>query len=80
MRKLATIRTITDIQPIEGKDRIVLAFVDGWSVIVKKDEYSIGDKTIFCEIDSVLPHKEEFEFLAKNNYLFPIIFITTREL
>lgn len=68
MRSLASIRTITDIQPIDGKDRIVLAFIDGWSVIVKKDEYKIGDKTVFCEIDSVLPSKPEFEFLSKNNY------------
>lgn len=68
MRKLASIRTITDIQPIPNKDRIVLAIVDGWSVIVKKDEYNIGDKTIFVEPDSVLPEKPEFEFLRKNNF------------
>ncbi len=68
MRKLASIRKVSDIKPIDGKDRIVLAFVDGWSVIVKKDEFKIGDKVIFCEIDSVLPPKDEFEFLKKNNY------------
>lgn len=68
MRKLASIRTIADIQPIPNKDRIVLAIVDGWSVIVKKDEYQAGDKTIFVEPDSVLPEKPEFEFLRKNNF------------
>ncbi|MBR4023526.1 MAG: hypothetical protein IKI94_13215 [Ruminococcus sp.] len=68
MRKLASIKAISDIIPIEGKDRIVLAMVDGWSVIVKKDEFKIGDKCVYVEIDSVLPAKPEFEFLSKNNY------------
>lgn len=68
MRKLASIQTISDLNPIEGKDRIVLATVLGWHVIVKKDEFAIGDKCVYCEIDSVLPEKEEFEFLRKNNF------------
>lgn len=68
MRKLASIKAISDIIPIEGKDRIVLAMVDGWSVIVKKDEFKIGDKCVYVEIDSVLPERPEFEFLRKNNF------------
>lgn len=68
MRKLASIKTISDLMPIEGKDRIVLAMIDGWSVIVKKDEFKIGDKCVYIEIDSVLPEKEDFEFLRKNNF------------
>jgi hypothetical protein len=68
MRKLASIKTISDIQPIEGKDRIELAIVEGWQIIVKKGEYQIGDKTIFVEIDSVLPDKSEFDFLRKNKF------------
>ena len=68
MRKLASIKKILDILPIEGKDRIVLAIIDGWQVIVRKDEYEIGDKTIFVEIDSVLPEKPEFEFLRSKKF------------
>ena len=67
MRKLASIQMISDIIPIEGKDRIVLATVEGWHVIVTKD-FSIGDKVVFCEIDSVLPEKPEFEFLRPKNF------------
>lgn len=67
-RKLATIRTVGKILPIEGKDRIVLAHIDGWQVIVKKDEFKEGDLAVYCEIDSVLPDKPEFEFLRKNNF------------
>lgn len=68
MRKLASIKTISEILPIEGKDRIVLAIIDGWSVIVQKDQYEAGGKCIYVEIDSVLPEKPEFEFLRKNNF------------
>ena len=68
MRHLASIKIVNDILPIEGKDRIVLAIIDGWSVIVKKDEFQIGDKCIYVEIDSVLPEREEFEFLRSKNF------------
>lgn len=68
MRKLASIKIISDILPIEGKDRIGLAIIDGWSVIVQKDQYEAGGKCIYVEIDSILPEKPEFEFLRKNNF------------
>lgn len=68
MRKLASIRIVKDLQPIKDKDRIELAFIDGWQVIVKKGEYKINEEIVFCEIDSVLPKKPEFDFLAKCNY------------
>lgn len=68
MRKLASIKQISNLIPIEGKDRIELAIVDGWSVIVKKNEFSVGSKCVYCEIDSVLPDKPEFEFLRSNGF------------
>lgn len=67
-RKLASIKTIGSIMPIEGRDRIVLAMVDGWSVIIKKDEFQTGDKCVYVEIDSVMPETEQFEFLRKNKF------------
>lgn len=67
-RSLAHIEKIEWLTPIEGKDRIVLAGVLGWTVIVKKDEFAVGDKVVFCEIDSVFPEKPEFEFLRKNKF------------
>jgi RNA ligase (TIGR02306 family) len=68
-RKLATIRRIKDIVPIEGADAIELALVDGWQVVVAKNVgHKVGDKVVYCEIDSFLPIKEEFEFLRKSSY------------
>lgn len=68
MRKLASIKSISSIYPIDGKDRIVLAMVDGWSVIVRKGVFEVGDLCVYIEIDSVLPEKPEFEFLRSKNF------------
>jgi RNA ligase (TIGR02306 family) len=68
-RKLATIRKIDEIKQIEGADNIELAIVDGWSVVVAKDQnYFVGELVVYCEIDSFLPIREEFEFLRKSSY------------
>lgn len=68
MRKLASIQKIAALEPIEGKDRIELATVLGWKVVVKKSEFAVGDSCVFCEIDSVLPEKPEFEFLRPKKF------------
>lgn len=69
MRKLATIRRIDNIEPIEGADRIELVTVGGWKVVVAKDVgHKIGNLVVYCEIDSFLPIKPEFEFLRKSSY------------
>lgn len=67
-RKLAHIEKIDWIRPIEGKDRIALAGVLGWTVIIQKADYNEGDKCIFCEIDSVFPEKPEYEFLRSKKF------------
>ena len=65
-RKLATIQTVKEIQAIEGADFIGLAsFVSvGWTAVVKKDSFRVGDKCVFFEIDSIVPDLEQFDFLA----------------
>lgn len=54
-RKLASIRTIDALEPIEGADNILRARVMGWDIVVKKGEFALGDRCVFFEIDSVLP-------------------------
>lgn len=68
MRHLASIQKIEWIRPIEGKDRIVLAGVLGWQVIVQKDQFNVGDLCVYVEIDSQLPEKPEFEFLRPKKF------------
>lgn len=67
-RVLARIAVIDDLNSIEGADAIEVASIDGWKVVVKKNEFQIGDKCVYCEIDSILPEKEEFEFLRRVNF------------
>jgi RNA ligase (TIGR02306 family) len=64
MRKLATIRKIDALTPIVGADAIECATVGGWKVVVKKGEYSVGDRAVYCEIDSWIP-TELAPFLSK---------------
>lgn len=66
MRKLATIQRIKEICPIPNADQIEQATVLGWHLIVKKGEFQAGDLCVYCEIDSVLPIRPEFEFLRKS--------------
>lgn len=69
MRKLASIQQIEKLTPIPGADNIELANVLGWHVVVKKDQFKIGDKCIYVEIDSILPYDNpNFEFLAQKNF------------
>jgi RNA ligase (TIGR02306 family) len=68
-RKLSSVRKITNLTPIEGADKIELATIDAWKVVVAKDvNHKVDDMVIYCEIDSFLPVKEEFEFLRKSSY------------
>jgi len=68
MRKLASIRKVKMIEPIKGADRIEVVTVDGWKVVANKGAHQVGDLVIYCEIDSFLPVREEFEFLRRTSF------------
>lgn len=63
MRNLASIQRILALDPIEGADAIERATVLGWQLVVKKGEFHVGDLIVYCEIDSLMPARPEFEFL-----------------
>ncbi|MFA5715323.1 MAG: RNA ligase family protein [Candidatus Paceibacterota bacterium] len=68
-RKLASIQRIVSLSPIEGADKIEKAVVLGWELVVaKKDNFKVGDKVCYCEVDSILPDKPEFEFLRDRKF------------
>lgn len=69
MRKLATVRRISEIRPIPNADLIELAVVDGWQCVVKKGEFSVGELVVYCEVDTVLPVHPDYEFLRKSSYV-----------
>lgn len=67
-RELAYVVTIDEIRPIPGRDRVECAVVNGWTVMVRKGIFKPGDPAIYFEIDSKVPEKEPFEFLAAKHY------------
>lgn len=66
MRKLASIQTVNAVEPIPGADAIEKVRVLGWWVVCKKGDFRPGDAVVYCEIDSLLPERPEFEFLRKS--------------
>ncbi len=68
MRKLASIQTVNTVEPIPNADAIERMRILGWWVVVKKGEFRPGDKVVYCEIDSLLPERPEFEFLRASSF------------
>ncbi len=68
MRKLASIQRIWKIEPIEGADKIELAYVLGWQCVVNKGQFNPMDLAVYFEIDSFLPIIPEFDFLRSSSY------------
>lgn len=73
MRKLASIQTVTLTEPIPQADAIERMKILGWWVVGKKGEYRPGDKVVYCEIDSLLPERPEFEFLRPSSFKSAIL-------
>ena len=73
MRKLVTLKTIDDITPIEGADRIETAHIGGWTIVVGKGDYYVGQKVFYFEPDAMLPlERNYFSFLRPRG-------VTTRD-
>ena len=68
MRALATIQIIKSLSPIPNADAIEKAEILGWDVVVKKNDFKVGDRVCFCEIDSILPDLPVFEFLRSKKF------------
>ena len=71
-RKLATIRKIDEITPIDGAEKIECATVWGWKVVVGKNQFKKDQLIIMCEIDSWIPSTIA-PFLTKDGH-FPKVF------
>lgn len=68
-KKLAYGVKIKGIREIPGADRIELATVMDYTVVVKKGEYKPGDMGIYVEVDSLLPDGLDSELSIKYNLL-----------
>ena len=66
-RKLASIQRIDALDPIPNADKIEVASILGYKAVVKKGEFNVGDKVVYCECDSILPFMPWSEFLRDKN-------------
>ena len=67
VRMLAHAERISELRPIPDADRIEVARVLGWDVVVKKGEFKVGDLCAYFEIDSILPFAPWSEFLRNKD-------------
>lgn len=66
--KLASIEEIAAIRPHPNADSLELATILGWQSVVRKGEFSAGDKIVFVVIDTILPSDAPWcEFLRKGD-------------
>lgn len=63
--KLASIELIADIQPHPNADKLDLAKVLGYTCIVEKGKYKVGDAVVLIQPDTVLPDKPWAEVFKK---------------
>ena len=66
-KPLAYIVKIKEIREIPGADRIELATVMDYTVVVKKNEYKPDDLAMYVEVDSLLPDGLSDELRNKYN-------------
>lgn len=68
-RELAYVTRIEEIRPIPNYDRVEHARIGaGWWVIVKKDEFKVGDLCVYFEVDSKVPETDPFMFLESKHF------------
>jgi len=67
-RKLATIQKIDSVIKHPNADTLDIVTIKGWKVVTKLGDFQPGDFCIYCEIDSLMPERKEFEFLAPRKY------------
>ena len=71
MNKLATVEKIHSIQPHpnEEVEKLEVAKILEWPVVIPKDKYKNGDLVIFIRIDSICPKENPyFAFLERQKY------------
>ena len=56
-RKMASIRKVMEIKPIDGADKICAYRVDGWWVVDSINKYQVNDLVVYLEVDSWVPNE-----------------------
>ena len=70
MEKLATIEIIHSIQPHPNPEveKLEIAKIKEWPVVIPKGHFANGQKVVFIQIDSIVPEIPEFEFMRRQKF------------
>ena len=68
IRSLASIQEITKIEDINNSTNLAVAQVLGWQVVIKRNEFQVGQKIVYFEIDSILPAADWSDFMKGRKY------------
>lgn len=63
----SSIETILEVKEHPNADKLELAIVKGWQVVVQKGQFKAGDKAFYIEIDSLIKRDTWNEFLFKDS-------------
>ena len=58
---------VLDVFPHPNADRLSVATIYGFHVVIRKDQYKVGDEVIFIPPDSVLPQEIENIIFGKDS-------------
>lgn len=65
--KLATFETVDKIDPIDGKDRIVLVTIKGFELVVQKDRFVVGDFCVYIPPDTIIDRSKPWFTSFRND-------------
>lgn len=68
-RKLASVQKISSLTPLGKNNQEELATVLGWKVLVRANQFKVGEKIIYFEIDSILPSGQKWTKKIKPKHL-----------
>jgi len=69
MRKLAHIETIREIIPHGNADSLEICKILGWTCVVLKGQFKVGEQVVFVEPDAILPEgRSEWEFMRARHF------------
>ena len=81
MRNLASVQIVSNIEPIEGADKIEHLTCLGWHCCARKGDFHVEDLCVFIEPDSILPSDNpDFAFLKDKDNLDKPIRIRTQKM
>lgn len=63
-RKMATVEVVAEVKAIPEADKIQAYRIKDWWVVDSVGKYQVGDKVVYCEVDSWIP-TEIAPFLSK---------------